>query len=71
MTTTVQTLPDALEEEITRCVELVGVYKALPGGVGGWGAIVIQWEIDRGKEALAAWDAVAMIRALTKLRECQ
>lgn len=58
-----------LRKEIERCEELVSRYNEIP--TGAFGAAMIQHEIDAANEAIDRQDAVAMVRALSALRECQ
>jgi molybdopterin converting factor small subunit len=54
--------------ELKRNRELVGIYKELPAGVGTFGAVMINQDIDRAEKALAEGDVVAILQAYEKLK---
>jgi hypothetical protein len=51
--------------------ELLGIYKALPDGVGAFGAMVIEQVLQRACEAAASGDVVAMTRSFEEMKECE
>ena len=66
----IESLADALPREQARVREILGHYKAL-GPVGAIGAAFIEADLRAAERAAAAGDVIAMIRALTKLREIE
>jgi hypothetical protein len=63
----VVTLGEALPKEIARCRKLVEIYKEIP--TGGFGAAVIQQDIDAAEAAQASGDTVGMLRSYHKLKK--
>lgn len=51
--------------------ELLGEYKALPGGVGAFGAMMIEQVLQRADQAAMSGDVVAMIRSYEEMKECK
>lgn len=51
--------------------ELLGEYKALPGGVGVFGAAMIEGVLQRADQAATSGDVVAMIRSYDEMKGCE
>jgi len=52
----VETLMDGLVSEIERCSKLKAMYDQIPSGA--FGALMIQQDIDRAKEAIASEEEI-------------
>jgi hypothetical protein len=62
------TLGEELPIEIKRNQELKSVYDGLPGGVGSFGSMMIQNDIDAAIKALADGDVIEMMKVYEKLK---
>lgn len=65
----VETLMDGLVSEIERCSKLKAMYDQIPSGA--FGALMIQQDIDRAKEAIASEDLAEMIQSYEALKRMQ
>lgn len=68
-TTQIQSLAEALPLEQARCRELLTIYRDLPGGVGAFGAAMIEASLRRADAASASGDVVAMLRSYQELKD--
>jgi len=57
-----------LQNEIKRNYELLAMYKSLSNGVGGFGAAMIQGDLDFAHDALKEDDIVKILQAYVKLK---
>lgn len=64
-------LADEYPKEQARIRDLIGVYKELPGGVGAFGALMLEDTLRRADEAAISGDVVAMLRSFAEMRECK
>jgi hypothetical protein len=62
---------DAIQRECNRVREIIAQYKALPNGVGTFGATWMQDLVRRSEKAIAEQDAVACVVCLKELREVE
>lgn len=69
MTTT--TVGDAFPKEQARLRELILTYRALPGGVGTIGALLIEGVLQRADEAAMSGDIIAILRSYEEMRGCE
>jgi hypothetical protein len=60
-------LVEGLLEEIDRCNELAGMYRAI-GAAGVFGLSFLEADIKEAKAAIGSGDAVGMLRAYEKLK---
>lgn len=67
-TTTPTSVGEALPDEIARVTQLIAIYAALDGGVGGFAIALMQRAIKSAAAAMVAGDAAAMVRAYDELR---
>ena len=65
-----ETLADALPKEMARVREVLGHYHAI-GPAGMFGAAFIEQDLQRADQAVMSGDPVAMIQALSALREIE
>jgi hypothetical protein len=65
------TLGDEFPLQQKRCRELLGEYKALPNGVGTFGALMIEQVLQRADAAAVSGDVVAMLRSFQEMKDCQ
>jgi hypothetical protein len=66
-----ETLGEALPREQARVRELIGVYRELPGGVGTFGALMMEDALRRADQAVMSGDVVQMLRSYEELKECE
>ena len=58
-------------KEQARLRELIGIYRDLPGGVGTFGATMIEATLREADAALASGDVVRIVQAYQAMTECQ
>lgn len=64
-----QSLAEALPLEQARCRQLLADYRELPGGVGHFGATMIEASLKRADAAVMSGDVVAMLRSYQELQD--
>ena len=62
-------LIEGIQEEQTRCRDLLVLYKAIP--TGGFGAAVIELALKNSNKAIASGDAVEMLMAYNELKKIE
>ncbi len=65
------TLGEDFPKMQARTRELLATYKALPGGVGVFGAMMIEGVLQRADRAAVSGDVVAMIRSYREMEDCK
>ena len=63
-----KSLGEALPEEISRCREILGQYRAI-GPAGAFGAAMIEADLKAADQAMISGDVVGMIQVYEKLKE--
>ncbi len=66
-----ENLIEAIQLECNRVREIIGHYKALPNGVGAFGAAWMGDLVKRSEKAIAHADVVACVSCLKELREVE
>jgi len=62
-------LIEGLQEEMSRCHELLKLYEEIP--TGAFGAMMIKKEILDAEKAIANGDTIEMMRSCKSLKECK
>jgi hypothetical protein len=60
---------EAFPKEQQRLRDLLVIYRELEGGVGMFGAMMIEQALQRADQAMASGDAVAIVQAFAAMRE--
>lgn len=66
-----ESLAEAFPREQQRLRDLIQAYRDLPGGVGAFGALMIEQTLQAADRAAASGDVVAMIRSYQAMQECE
>lgn len=66
-----ESLGEAFPREQQRLRDLISAYRDLPGGVGTFGALMIEQTLQEADRAAASGDVVAMIRSYQAMQECK
>lgn len=64
------TLGEGLPQEQARVRGLITTYRALPGGVGLIGALLMEQALQRADQAVMSGDVIEMLRSYEELKGC-
>lgn len=71
MSAEVVSLAEAFPREQQRLRDLVATYRSLPGGVGSFGAAMIEQVLRRADQAAIGGDVLAMLRSFEEMKGCK
>jgi hypothetical protein len=66
-----ETVGEAFPGELARCEGLIERYRELEGGVGFFGAMMIDQIVADAKAAWASGDVVRIVGAFAAMKECE